>query len=219
MLYYKDLSKFEKDNLKVELIKNGKYELYRKYYLAQYFKCLSDTQPSEHVLKMLDELSCYLCLDFSNYSIVELKLCAQIYQSHTKKIYRLKNKIKTMLKKGPCLFLTLTFRDDVLENTSADTRRKYVRRLLKSSLSSEYIANIDFGQDENFTQREHYHCILRLEHFNLDSWRYGFSYVESVRSNEVSATCLSKYINKLTNHAYKTSTKWLNRLIYSRKVF
>ena len=55
---------------------------------------------------------------------------------------RLKNRISKYLSMGNCLFLTLTFDDSVLNNTSEDTRRQYVRKWLKK-YSSYYIANIE----------------------------------------------------------------------------
>lgn len=121
---------------------------------------------------------------------------------------RLKKRITKYLNMGKCLFLTLTFTDDVLANTSEDTRRQYVRKWLKK-YSSYYVANIDFG-DEN--EREHYHAIIRYDRIGPKEWPYGHSKIKRIRYT-TDAPKLSKYISKLTNHAIKETTK-RHALIY-----
>lgn len=124
---------------------------------------------------------------------------------------RLKKKIEKMLSMGQCIFLTLTFTDGVLEKTSEETRKKYVKRYLKSC-SNYYIANIDYGTKND---REHYHAIILTEKVNYKLWhKYGAIKGEVIRSNGISEIKLGKYISKLTNHAIKESTK-RNAIIYS----
>lgn len=115
---------------------------------------------------------------------------------------RLKNRISKYLSLGNCLFLTLTFDDSVLNNTSEDTRRQYVRKWLKK-YSSYYIANIDYGSKN---EREHYHAIILYDRINSNEWPYGFSSVKPIRSTS-DYKALAKYINKLTNHAIKKTCK------------
>ena len=122
---------------------------------------------------------------------------------------RLKDRIMTYLQSGKCIFATLTFRNDVLDSTSVETRRKYVQRYLKS-ISSFYVANIDFGST---TEREHYHAVI-LKDFINDTWEYGFTWFEKVRYS-LSKEKISEYLTKLTNHGIKESTKRY-ALIYSR---
>ena len=55
----------------------------------------------------------------------------KIAYSDFKRNNRLKNRIRDYLEIGECIFVTLTFTDDVLNSTSADTRRQYVRKQLK----------------------------------------------------------------------------------------
>lgn len=120
---------------------------------------------------------------------------------------------------GYCLFVTLTFDDDMLK-TSSKYRKDKVTAFLKSC-SPYYLANIDFGSK---TDREHYHAILYFPYekeyqcflsrckrnkqgaFNCEEWKALNEFI-ICRSNDDDVTRLSKYINKLSNHAFKDSTK------------
>lgn len=144
-----------------------------------------------------------------------------------KRVGRLKKRIKSILLEGNAVFLTLTFRDDVLSSTSPQTRRQYVRKYLITQ-SNNYVANIDFGAKNG---REHYHAVVSGD-CDLSLWneKCGFALAESVarRTNskkipkryahlngealkaklqEDNEKALSKYVAKLTNHAIKETTK------------
>lgn len=139
---------------------------------------------------------------------------AKIENASCHRATRLRKRIESMLLNGECLFLTLTFNDETLNNTGADTRRQYVRKYLKQ-FNCPYVANIDFGKENG---REHYHAVINTSRIELKDWRiYGNINVERVRNNriELSKTRLSKYISKLSNHAIKETTK-RSCLIYSR---
>lgn len=123
---------------------------------------------------------------------------------------RLKRKITKMMNKGDCVFLTLTFRDDVLDTTTPEQRRLYVIRYLKGQ-SDTYIANIDFGSANG---REHYHSIL-LGKADLGRWTYGNIDARRVIKSS-NPGVLGNYINKLVCHAIKETTKRAH-LIYSRR--
>lgn len=122
---------------------------------------------------------------------------------------RLRERVLNMLSMGQCVFATLTFRDDVLEKTSPETRRRYVTRYLKSQ-SSDYVANIDFGRKN---EREHYHAVI-FGKINPLEWKYGALNVKQVKDTSKPEK-LAKYVNKLTNHAIKETCK-RNAVIYSR---
>ena len=117
-------------------------------------------------------------------------------------------------------FGTLTFRDDVLNKTSSETRRKYVSRYLKS-ISSSYIANVDYGdkiKNPQSNEREHYRCLIAVDSIPV-SWEYGFCKFLEVRKDDEDKKRISKYIAKLTNHAMKVEkTGKAKRIIYSRGV-
>ena len=137
--------------------------------------------------------------------------CRKINRATTERSFRLKAKIGGLLESGTCYFLTLTFSDDTLSETSRQTRRKYVTLFLKS-ISEKYVANIDFGEQNG---REHYHAVVLADKVSLSDWeQYGFGNAKKVRK-KTDNVALGKYIGKLTNHAIKATTKG-NRAIYSR---
>lgn len=130
-----------------------------------------------------------------------------------RRLERLKERIKDYLLSGQCIFVTLTFRDDVLDSTSESTRRQYVSRYLKS-ISDKYVANIDYGVDDKYTKREHYHAVVLIDWID-QVWSHGYIWRERVHTN-CSDEKISKYITKLCNHAIKDSTKRCC-YIYSRR--
>lgn len=133
----------------------------------------------------------------------------KINHAEYQKKKRLKDRIQDMVFSGPCLFLTLTFSDETLQNTTAQTRRLYVSRYLRG-FGVRAIANIDFGKENG---REHYHAVIQLAKIQLDSWSHGFSFAEVVRNkrkkdgSSADAKRLAKYVAKLTSHAIKVTTK------------
>lgn len=150
----------------------------------------------------------------SEYGTRFIKECHRINQASFKRVLRLKERIERYILKGNSIFLTLTFDDQTLNNTNVVTRRKYVQRCLKKN-SNYYVANIDFGVDDRYTHREHYHALIVCDKFDKNTWKYGFSFCEVVHqtSNEIK---IAKYISKLCNHAIKESTKRAC-YIYSRR--
>ena len=110
----------------------------------------------------------------------------------------------------PCLFLTFTFDEIVLQKTNADTRRQKVIRYLKS-YNVPYVANIDFGKQNG---REHYHAIIQTDNVDYSLYDYGALNGKKIVSTSDNVK-LAKYISKLTNHAIKDTTK-RNSIIYSR---
>lgn len=179
----------------IEYTKQLKKDMYKAYENGEYTKFLNMLEYRERS-NMID--------------------CAsRLIRSESDKYKRLHKKIETLVSSGGAVFITLTFTDDVLNNTTALTRRRYVSRYLKENCSF-YIANIDFGVDERYTQREHYHaCIGGRCDFN--KWSYGFVFAEQVRCHDHDAKRVARYVAKLTNHALKVKSV-SSRLIYSRNV-
>lgn len=138
----------------------------------------------------------------------------KINHAYNKRTQRLKERIRSYLEKGQCIWLTLTFSEEVLNSTTLETRRKYVQRQLKQ-VSNYYVANIDFGKN---TEREHFHALVVgvLHRSDFQDWidNYGYIWIENVYQTK-SEVKLSKYISKLTNHAIKETTK-RQCYIYSR---
>lgn len=144
----------------------------------------------------------------------EYKECLKINHASYYRTQRLKQRIESMLLNGSCLFLTLTFNDDTLQNTTPKERRVAVSRYLKT-FNCMYVANIDFGKENG---REHYHAVINADKISFDSWRkYGNINAERIRNRDLKSdkTKLAKYICKLSNHAIKETTK-RSSLIYSR---
>ena len=138
----------------------------------------------------------------------DLKECDRILHANYERTKRLKNRIAKLLE-SPCLFLTFTFNDKILLNTSSKTRRVYVRNFLEPL--GAYVANVDFGAENG---REHYHAILQTdEKIDYTAWTKGALNGERIR--KPNSVKLSKYISKLVNHAIKATTKQC-RIIYSR---
>lgn len=139
--------------------------------------------------------------------------CNCLQHSYYKKRLRLSKKIEEAISSDRAIFLTLTFSDNVFETTTRETRRRYVARYLKEECSF-YVANIDFGKDNN---REHYHAVvIPKSSLNLFKWskKYGFTYIRHIKTRE-EPRILSTYITKLTSHALKETTG-RERLIFSR---
>lgn len=142
----------------------------------------------------------------NHYDLWQLAIRKSINQSA--KNCRLRKRITKMLESS-CLFLTLTFCDDILKSTSEATRHQYISRYLKQ-FNCPYCANVDYGK---LNSREHYHGIIQKDKLNLDSYPYGFIFAEKIINNNPKK--LARYINKLVNHAFKDTTK-NQRIIYSR---
>lgn len=164
----------------------------------------------EYDREALDELE-----DRVGFDLVEE--CRSISNSRYQRVKRCRIRISGLVFTEKAFFLTLTFRDDVLAKTSAESRRRYVSRALKKvSANGRYIANVDFGKENG---REHYHAIV--EAVNVEAlkeyWekRYGFVDLRKIGGKEKDLKKTTKYINKLNAHCFKDSTH-LHRVIYSR---
>lgn len=133
------------------------------------------------------------------------------YLNHVKRTTRASNRIELLISNFETLFLTLTFNDKTIEATTEETRRKYVSLYLKS-VSPHYVANIDYGKQNG---REHYHAIVVGTDIDYSTWhKYGA--IKGIKIKKASNPLqLSKYINKLSLHACKSTTR-AKKLIYSR---
>ena len=151
---------------------------------------------------------------FSFESPKELVEAKRIIKADNQRANRLHRRLEDLIQ-NPCLFLTLTFRDVPLHETTSEQRRVRVVRWLKS-LNVPYIANVDYGAKNG---REHYHCVVQLGRLTEEQaqvWRKqnGNVMFERVYTKK-DPQALSKYVSKLTNHGIKETTK-RSALIYSR---
>lgn len=152
--------------------------------------------------------------------------CEKLYLSIYGRTRRLKNRLACIIEDAQCTdyglyFITMTFNDDYLNQTQEDYRRKLVQRLL-NEFCRHYVGNIDFGNDDRFTHREHYHAFISTDKIQALIKRFNeitdsYLYVEKYRiTYHLSSKRLTKYVIKLGNHALKDSTK-NNVLLYDRK--
>lgn len=150
-------------------------------------------------------------IDYAEEEQIDLPTGMRLYDNYRKRNQRLRKRIKCIIQ-NESLFLTFTFTDATFETTSEDTRHKYVRRFLKS-ISSNYVANVDYGKNNG---REHYHavCIVNGK-IDYTTWKYGALNGVKVRKGS-SPLALAKYVNKLCYHATKQTTK--QKIIYSRDI-
>lgn len=142
------------------------------------------------------------CLD-NNVGIEELEEARRINSANAKRVIRLNKRIEQYLNSGCCIWLTLTFTNEVLSKTTQETRKQYVRKYLKSQ-SCSYVANIDYG---NENEREHYHAVVLADYVDMAQWSYGYAYTERIKNHLKSSIKISKYVSKLTNHAIKETTR------------
>lgn len=178
------------------------------------------------LLQLLNNLRYHLTLDrgvtdtfitdswaylYSIYSKAEVEEGYRLINNNYKRTSRLRDRISRICQK-PSLFLTLTFTDDVLNKTSSATRRRYVARFLKS-VAADYVGNIDYGEKNG---REHYHAVVLCDNIDHNAWPYGAINFKKITYTENSSTTIAKYVNKLTNHAIKETTKRCS-LLYPKK--
>lgn len=183
--------------IKNELITNGIYKNFLQTRKKLYLNGL-DYRTIEH---------------YCNFDKIELRECFRIYNAnHQRKKNGFNELCKWMFaiqntqtyKDFEIVFGTLTFKDKVLDSTSARTRARYITKFL-SNQTYHYMANIDFGNKNN---REHYHFIAMIEKkMNLSKWKYGGNKVEVVPTTSQDIASVKNYLMKLNNHSYKESTR------------
>ena len=147
------------------------------------------------------------------------KKLESILSSRYQKCSRIKKRFIYLIARYKYLyFVTFTF-DDYYINLCDRSRKDLIKSSLYGFSSDiKYILNIDFGKN---TERLHYHCIVATnDNGDLNSFLQNnypcFSYTEKIRISKEDLKRTSKYINKLSNHAIKDSTK-RSRLLYNFK--
>lgn len=133
------------------------------------------------------------------------------------KVSRIKRRLVYLLSRCSYVwFCTFTFNDYYI-NKSDRTKRDLIKSVLHTH-DFKYILNIDYGKK---TEREHYHCILGTDiNFNVNQFIQNnypcHCLAIQCKKGSEDFTRLSKYINKLTNHCIKATTK-RQRLLYNFK--
>lgn len=209
--------------LKAKVIENGCARIQRKLSLAKWKRyqaiCLyEETGEITDALENNEILIESYSNELEQYTQEEIKEAERVNNSNYHRVKRLSDRVYAMLQDNNCIFLTLTFRDDVLANTSEETRKKYIQRYLKEQCIC-YVANIDYGAKND---REHYHAVVIPKSDKVDGSLYCYGAIDMKRvrnkksdDNEATSKRLAKYVAKLTNHAIKHTVRQ-NRIIYSR---
>lgn len=212
--------------LKKDLIKNGIYKIHKKCSYVLYknekideanYKTIKHNYRFGESKELLEPYKIgYITREFAfkvfdTYSEVEKKSLIQLANAEYHRVKRLRNKIEYMaFAYDELIFITLTFRNDVLKNTSYETRRRYVARYLKNNCDF-YIANVDYGKKK---EREHYHGLINKS-IDPTFWIKNYGACKFLRVYKNDYAALSKYITKFTNHTLKETTKFI-RPIYCR---
>lgn len=150
-------------------------------------------------------------------SFEEYKPYQKIINARYCKSSRIKKRLVYLITHFDYLFFcTFTF-DDLLLSKCDRTKRDYIKYTLNNFSSDiHYILNVDYGKKN---EREHYHCIVATN-FNLDLRKYlkenyrCFTSCDRIGTSSNDIKRLSKYINKLTNHCIKNTTK-NKRIVYN----
>lgn len=132
----------------------------------------------------------------NNYKFNEIRKKINNYQGKQK---RIRNRIKKM-DTNNIWFATYTIKDKYM-------KKNHSRKLKEINQGKNYIINSDYGDKTN---RLHYHGIIESKEEPI-KWEYGFCKFIKIKNNNIEA--LAKYIDKLTNHTIKETTK---KIIYSR---
>lgn len=157
---------------------------------------------------------------FKNELPFELELdFEKVLKARYMKVSRIKKRLIYLLSHSSYVwFCTFTF-DNYYINKSDRTKRD----LIKSVIGTHdfiYMLNIDYGKT---TEREHYHCIIGTDiDFNVNQFiqdKYPcFCLAILCKKGREDFERLGKYINKLTNHCIKSTTK-KQRMLYNFKGF
>lgn len=153
--------------------------------------------------------------------------------SHYQKVSRTKKRFIYLLARFKFIyFVTFTFNDTLMDKCDR-VKKDCIKDCLNSfSDDIHFILNRDYGK---LNDREHFHCLVAtnsdkdiLNHINNNYFVYdecnrqwikgGIVWVQRVVINKKSLKSLPKYINKLSNHATKSTTK-SSRVYYNFKAY
>lgn len=143
----------------------------------------------------------------------------RILKARYNKISRIKKRFLYLLCNFKNIyFITFTLNDYYI-NLCDRSRKDLIKKCLYDFDDDiHYIINIDYGKK---TERLHYHGIIATDSDSdlkkfLDLNYPSFSYTEKIRFSDNDYKRVSKYLNKLSNHACKDTTK-RSRVLYNFK--
>lgn len=133
------------------------------------------------------------------------------------KVSRIKKRLVYLLSRCDYVwFCTFTFDNHYINKTDR-TKRDLIKSVINTH-DFKYMLNIDYGKK---TEREHYHCVLGTDiNFNVNQYFQAHYPCHCLaiqcKKGREDFSRLSKYINKLTNHCIKATTK-RQRILYNFK--
>lgn len=153
-------------------------------------------------------------IEFQKNKKLESLLC-----SRYNKVSRIKKHLIYMYhKKKNLYFITFTFSDKYIDKCDRTKKDLIKNSLMSFDSDLYYILNIDYGKTN---EREHYHAIVGTE-YDLNLGNYldlvypCFTKTELIRFDSNSFKKIPKYINKLSNHAIKNTTR-NSRIVFNFK--
>lgn len=141
----------------------------------------------------------------------------RILKARYQKCSRIKKRFVYLLTRFNYIwFVTFTF-DNYYINKSDRTKRDLMKSVLNTH-DFKYMLNIDYGKKN---EREHYHCIIGTNiDFDVNQYIQSFYPCHCLaiqcKKGKNDFKRLLKYINKLTNHCLKATTK-NRRMLYNFK--
>lgn len=152
------------------------------------------------------------CDRLSSKRIVEKELNNHIKAEVARK-KRLRKRLRFLLKKEYCYFLTFTIKDKYINNALNTFIRKLKKEVLKNYL---YVFNVDYGEKND---RLHFHCVIGLSK-KLNSLDYkaftklwGYGAVNFLLIQNKKESNIQKYLTKQQLHMTKQSA---GTIYYSR---
>lgn len=150
----------------------------------------------------------------------------KIAKNRSMQRYRLRKIVRSWLDHNyKVAFVTLNPASDFF-NLKENVRRKYISKFL-SDMCLDYFANVDYSPK---TGREHYHacCVFQkneyhktyiddhnVQHYEFDNFQFGFNDIEFLYNDDYSK--ITDYVNKLVNHAIKSSTGKIKNIMRKKK--
>lgn len=155
---------------------------------------------------------------FKNGEVIERNIeFERILSARYMKISRIHKRFVYLLTRSSYVwFCTFTFSNDYIDKSDR-TKRDLIKSVIKTH-DFLYIVNVDYGKKN---EREHYHCILGTDiDFDVNQFIQAhypcFCLAIQCKKGLNDYKRLSKYINKLTNHCIKDTTK-NKRMLYNFK--
>ena len=221
MFVFSELVRYEKTLKKFSNIcsKDIDYSYKSKVLSHNVNSYINSARSKERISNIISDVPDYSIRNwlYETFGMCEVLESYRINNAYYHRLSRLRSRICKIVS-SRSFFLTFTWSDKYLRPDSpfylSDiTRRRYVQRFL-NSYCNDFVANIDYGESGG---REHYHAVVQCDRIISSYWKYGNLDFKLITYTDNDCELLSKYVDKLVNHAIKESAQRCH-LIYKRKV-